>query len=103
MLEIVETPQATKQLDELLDEASRSSLHFTLAARPDAGAVVPRGGGLRKIRWKLPGRGKRGGMRAIYFVVRDERVYILTAYAKSEKKDLTKDEIKELRALVKGL
>ena len=42
-------------------------------------------------------------MRAIYFVVRDERVYILTAYAKSEKKDLTKDEIKELRALVKGL
>ena len=70
---------------------------------PTRERLFPRGGGLRKIRWKLPGRGKRGGMRAIYFVVRDERVYILTAYAKSEKKDLTKDEIKELRALVKGL
>lgn len=69
--------------------------------RPDADALIRGSGGLRKLRWGTSGRGKRGGLRMIYYwrVDRD-RIYCLTLYAKNEMEDLSASEIRVLRDLV---
>lgn len=74
-----------------------------MVINPLAGAVIPDGGGLRKIRWQIEGRGKRGGIRAIYYYVSsDNRIFMLLAYSKGVQDDLTKEERKSLRKLVKA-
>jgi hypothetical protein len=69
-----------------------------IAANPAAGEVIPGTGGVRKIRWAIQGRGKRGGARVIYYY-HDERmpVFLLTACAKNRKESLTASERNELR------
>jgi len=69
--------------------------------RPEAGGLIRGSGGLRKIRWSLPGKGKRGGLRIIYYWDKPEDIfYMLTVYKKSKKEDLTRSQIKILRQLV---
>ena len=64
-----------------------------LAEHPDSGAVISGTGGLRKIRWSATGRGKRGGMRVIYYWrSAKNRLYPLTLYGKNVKDDLTSSE-----------
>jgi hypothetical protein len=70
-------------------------------ANPEAGAVIRGSGGIRKLRWGSDGRGKRGGMRIIYYYVNAlSQIYFLTLYRKSEIADLSRDEIRILRRLV---
>ncbi len=65
---------------------------------PDEGAVIPGSGGVRKLRWKAEGRGKRGGYRIIYFVRSlDEEIWLLTMYAKSEQDNISAKVLKEIR------
>ena len=64
---IKETSVLTKRVERLLDRESYRLLQLRLAADPEAGAVIPRTGGLRKIRWRVSGRGKRGGVRIVYY------------------------------------
>ncbi len=75
-----------------------------LCKNPKSGDEIPGSGGLRKIRVMLPGRGKRGGARVVYvdFAVIDT-IYFFYVYAKNEKDNLTKTEIKELHDLIKAL
>jgi hypothetical protein len=76
-------------------------LQLALLQRPASGALIPKGGGLRKLRWSLPGRGKRGGLRVIYFW--DEpsaTLYMLYAYPKNEQEDLTAKQLRVLARLV---
>ena len=69
-----------------------------MSDNPDAGDVIPGSGGLRKLRWRLAGRGKRGGLRIIYYrVVSTEQIYLLYVYAKNEQTDLTRDQLETLR------
>lgn len=85
------------------DEDVRRLQNF-LMATPDAGDVIPGGSGLRKLRWAAQGRGKRGGARVIYYwYVPGERIYLIYAYAKNERADLTRDQVKALAALMKDI
>jgi hypothetical protein len=69
--------------------------------RPDAGDLIQGSGGLRKIRWNLPGRGKRGALRVIYYWDSPDTIFMLLPYRKNVQENLTPEQIKLLRALVK--
>jgi len=80
------------------------ALQSFLLVRPDAGDVIRRGSGLRKLRWAAQGRGKRGGARVIYYCqTEQEHIYLIYGYVKSERDDLTPQQIKLLTELLKGL
>lgn len=72
-----------------------------LAQQPDVGSIIPGGGGLRKVRWSIKGKGKRGGSRVIYYwFVEDESILMLFIFKKNERSDLTKEQLKQLRTVV---
>jgi len=97
-----ETSIFTRQVKQLLDAESYRLLQMKLVVDPEAGALIPGTGGLRKIRWQGSGRGKRGGVRAIYYwATRDDVVLMLLAYPKNERDDLTAKQKRVLVALVK--
>ena len=88
-------PLSTEETQYLIDHLSQS---------PDDGVVIQDTGGVRKLRWNYGGKGKRGGVRIIYYhVSKDGVVYLLDIYAKSAKGTLTKREKKELKDLVNQL
>ena len=98
---IVETSVFTRQVADLLTDDEYRGLQMMLAARPDAGAIIPGSGGLRKIRWAVAGRGKRGGVRIIYYwAVADDKLLMLLMYPKSERDDLSPAQLKVLRKIV---
>ena len=91
-----------KRLGASVAEIAR--LEQIIAADPRAGDVIPGLGGLRKLRFALAGRGKRGGGRAIYFLLAaDDLAVMVFAWSKSEKEDLTVDEKKAALALMKEI
>ena len=98
----LETPVFTRQIKELVDDEDYRLLQVRLIANPDAGDLIPRSGGLRKIRLGIAGRGKRGGARVIYYwVTAKSQIYMLLAYAKNVQEDLTEEQLRVMRALVK--
>jgi len=85
-------------------DADLAKLEAEIASNPDAGDMIQGLAGARKIRFAMKGRGKRGGGRAVYVaVVVRETVYLLFAYSKSEKSDLTPEDRKVLKPLVELL
>jgi len=100
-VEIIHTRLFAKSLKKLgASKADLTKLEAEIAANPEAGDVIPGLNGVRKIRFAMGGKGKRGGGRAIYLaVVSAETAYLLLAYAKSQKEDLTEDDKKVLREL----
>ena len=101
---IVETPEFISCAKKLLTDEEREELIGYLAYNPTAGDVVPGAGGIRKIRWKLSGRGKRGGARVIYFVHGASiPLFLLTAFAKNERVDLSQADRNDFQRLTKFL
>ena len=101
-MEFIETPTFTRLVLDLMEDEDYTKLQAALAKRPDVGKIIPGGGGIRKMRWAGSGRGKRGGLRIIYYwQVADVQIWMLLAYAKSEQDDLTPDQVKQLKRLVK--
>jgi hypothetical protein len=85
------------------DEELRALQNYLLLS-PDAGDLIRGGGGLRKIRWAAQGRGKRGGARVIYYWhVAEHRIYLIYGYVKSERDDLTPQQVKVLAELMKDV
>ena len=100
----IETSTFTKQLPRHLDDDSYAALQASLSVHPDAGNVIRGTGGIRKIRWAIPGAGKRGGSRVIYYwVAKDDHIYLLTLYAKGVKDDLTAAERDAWRRAVEAI
>lgn len=98
----IETPVFTRQIKALVEDEEYRLLQLRLVANPDAGDLIPRSGGLRKIRVGVTGRGKRGGARVIYYwVTARSQIYMLLAYAKNAQEDLSEQQLRTLRALVK--
>lgn len=99
----IETSIFTKEIERLLPDESYRELQAVLMLRPEAGDVIRGSGGLRKVRWNLPGTGKRGALRIIYFWSLPDTMFTLFPYRKSEQEDLTPNQLKLLRKLVKEL
>lgn len=101
-MEIIETPIFTRKIKDVLSDSEYGQLQWALVINPEAGLVISGCGGLRKLRWAIPGKGKRGGLRVIYYWYRqDEKIYMLLPYRKSERDDLTKQQMKMLIEHVK--
>jgi mRNA-degrading endonuclease RelE of RelBE toxin-antitoxin system len=101
-MRFVETPVFTRTVTVLVDEEQYRALQLALALRPEQGDVIRGSGGLRKLRWGLSGRGKRGGARVIYYWDKPtETFYMLYAYTKQEQGDLTPQQVKVLSRLVR--
>lgn len=96
-----ETPTFTHRVIELLDDDSYAALQQHLIKRPAAGDLIRGSGGFRKIRWSAPGRGKRGGVRVIYYWWNAENLISMALiYAKNEQDDFTPDQLKKLKQLL---
>ncbi len=84
MQTFIETKLFSELVHEYLSDDEYAELQQALIAHPEAGDVIPGSGGVRKLRWKIAGRSKRGGLRVIYYLrSREGQVWMLTLYAKN--------------------
>ena len=101
-MRFVETHVFTDLVCKTLDDDEYRALQSSLLLRPEQGPVIPGSGGLRKVRWGSQGKGKRGGLRLIYFWDKPtETYYMLFLYRKNEQGDLTKAQVQVLGRLVR--
>lgn len=97
MRTVIETPTFRKQVDKLWSEDERLEFITWIASNPKAGDVIPGTGGIRKVRWSLPGTGKSGGARVIFCNLTEEEVVLLIAiYAKSARSNMTPSQINKV-------
>ena len=110
MLTFVETRLFTSLVDQYLSDDEYAELQQALTANPDAGDVIRGSGlnkcqhvGVRKLRWGLAGRGKRGGIRVIYYLrSRQGEVWMLTLYAKNEVESIPGHVLKKIKEEIDG-
>ena len=103
-MEFIETPTFTRHVTQLLTDDEYRELQNELVEYPEHGDLIKGGGGIRKFRFALKGRGKSGGIRVIYYWIKDDHlIYLLVAYPKSRKDTLTDKETAVLREFVKEL
>jgi len=102
LLTLVETPTFSRRRPALLGDDEYRLAQLALARNPEVGDLIPGGGGLRKVRWEVAGRGKRGGARVIYYwAVEPGIVLLLFIYSKNELDNLSKEQLKALARAVK--
>ncbi len=98
MYSFIETKRFTRLVQKYLPDQEYDELQKALIANPEAGDVIPGSGGVRKFRWRAPGRGKRGGYRVIYFVKSAARVFwMLTIYPKNVKYNIPAQILQQIR------
>jgi len=101
---IVELPAYISEIDNLWDESTQIEFKNYIGNHPLAGDIIQGAGGIRKIRWRANGKGKRGGVRVIYYFYDEfNPIFLLYAYSKNMKENLTEKEKKILQTLVKQL
>ena len=103
-MQVFSTRTCERAVRKLLGETVRREMEASIAGAPGAAPVNRGTGGIRKLRWAGSGRGKRGGIRTIYFYrAGPEVIYLLTAYAKADRKDLTAADVRALSRLVAAI
>jgi mRNA-degrading endonuclease RelE of RelBE toxin-antitoxin system len=104
-MEFIEAPAFTKHISEYLNEDEYRELQSELALNTDFGDLMPGTGGFRKLRWADPrrGKGRRGGLRIIYyFFSSEQQIWLMTLYDKDEATDLTAKQKKVLKDAVEA-
>lgn len=100
MSTIVELPEFLRKTTKLLSAEEKHNLLSYLAAHPHAGVVIQGTGGIRKLRWASGNQGKSGSVRVIYYYHNtDIPLFLLTAFAKNERTDLSDAQRNELAKL----
>jgi len=96
--EFIELAPFAAVRDELFPAERFLELQWYLCGCPEAGDLIPGTGGCRKIRWKVQGRGKRGGARVIYFLRTEAgRIVLVAAYGKNEQEDVSRQWLRKLK------
>lgn len=101
MFEFIETPFFTKAVEHYLDDDEYARLQHHLNEHPEAGAVVQGSGGVRKLRWAVADRGKRGGLRVIYYLrsTRGE-IWMLTLYGKNVRDNIPAHLLRQMKEAI---
>jgi hypothetical protein len=98
MVSFVETRLFTRLVNEHLTDDEYRRLQQALIADPELGVVIPGSGGIRKARWGIAGRGRRGGLRVIYFLrVRQGQIWMLTLYRKNVADNIPAHILRQIR------
>ncbi len=86
----------------MFDDKQYRAMQAALSLRPEQGALIPGGAGLRKLRWGAEGRGKRGGVHTIYYrAVDDDLCCMVYMDAKNDQGDLSPTQIRALARMVR--
>jgi hypothetical protein len=94
----IETKLFTRLSSELLTDHEIRELQVALIANPQAGDVIAGTGGVRKLRWRAPGRGKRGGYRVIYLArLAQGHIWMLTIYPKNVAENIPAHVLRQIR------
>ena len=98
MFEFIETPFFTKALSRYLEDDEYAKLQNYLNEQPDAGVIVSGSGGVRKLRWGSEGRGKRGGLRVIYYLLSARgELWMLTIYGKNVRENIPAHMLRQMK------
>lgn len=96
MRTVIETPTFQKQAEKIWSEEQRLAFIDWIASNPLAGDVIPGADGARKVRWSIAGKGKRGGVRVIYFNLTEQgTVVLITLYQKADQADIRPSDIQK--------
>jgi mRNA-degrading endonuclease RelE of RelBE toxin-antitoxin system len=99
----IETKLFSKLVDRYLSDDEYASLQRKLMSDPESGDLIPESGGVRKIRWSIAGRGKRGGLRVIYYArVRQGIIWMLTLYPKNVTDNIPGSVLKKIKEEIDG-
>lgn len=100
MLTFVELHPFAAVRDKYLNDDEFAAFQLYLTGRPDAGDVIPHSGGCRKLRWSVEGRGKRGGVRVIYFLrLNPGQIVLVTMYAKNVQENIDPKLLRRLKGV----
>jgi hypothetical protein len=103
MLSFIETKLFTKLVTEHLSDEEYARLQGVLIKDPDTGDLIPGSGGVRKVRWGVKGRGKRGGIRVIYYArTRQGQIWMLTLYAKNVAESIPAHVLRQIKEEIDG-
>ena len=103
MFSFVESRLFTRLVGDYLTDDEYAELQVALAEAPERGAIVRGSGGVRKLRWAQPGRGKRGGVRVIYYAkTREGVIWMLTIYAKNEEQNIPAHVLRKIKEELDG-
>ena len=98
MISFVETKLFTRLVQEYLSDDEYSKLQQALVADPETGSVIPGSGGVPKLRWGIAGRGKRGGLRVIYYLrTLHGQIWMLTLYPKNVAENIPAHVLRQIK------
>ena len=103
MFSFIESKLFSRLVGEYLTDDEYARLQIALIDAPESGALVAGSGGVRKLRWAQPGRGKRGGIRVIYYAkTREGVIWMLTIYAKNEEENIPAHVLRKIKEEIDG-
>jgi len=101
VFEFIEAPGFTRILGPYLDDDEYATLQNYLNQHPESGVIVPGSGGVRKLRWSAEGRGKRGGLRVIYYLILSRgQIWMLTIYGKGTVENIPGHLLKRMKEAI---